>query len=125
VRSVRFAGRNLAYSGISDRLVVDDLPMIFRYRLDFAVLERHDIGEPGDGPRNPTLNRIRAVLAEDSRWKGSMLAPFRRSGSGEQHLIVWVDTYELNEAVVSEAVSKLVDELLPGVALLQIVRTSG
>lgn len=66
-----------------------------RYRLDFLVPEMHDITEEHAGvaapvtppPRNATLDRLRAALAEDPRWQRSMLAPWRPFGQS-QHLIV-------------------------------------
>jgi hypothetical protein len=68
---------------------VAELP---RYRLDFLVPEIHDIAEEHAGveapfmllPRNPTLDRLRAALAEDPRWTRSMLAPWRPFGQYQQ-----------------------------------------
>jgi hypothetical protein len=69
-----------------------------RYRFDFLVPEIHEISEDHAGieepvtppPRNPTLDRLRAALAEDPHWERSMLAPWRPFGQ-YQHLIVWLD----------------------------------
>ena len=95
---------------------------VARYQLDFAVPERHDIAEPQDAPRNPTLQRLRAALSENPRWVSAMVAPFQRGPASEQHLIVCVDTEEATKSVVSDAVSEVVDTILPGVGLLYIFR---
>jgi hypothetical protein len=100
-----------------------------RYRLDFLVLEIHDIAEEHAGaqapvtppPRNATLDRLRAALAEDPRWTRSMLAPWRPFGQ-YQHLIVWIDlTQPESETVIRDAVTGIVNEYLPGVTLAEMV----
>ena len=91
-----------------------------RYRLDFAVPDRHDIAEPDDTARNPKLDHIRAVLADDGRWERSMMAPFRPYGQ-QQRLIVWVDTHDPNRTAIGKAVFEIVDRVLPGVTLTDVV----
>jgi hypothetical protein len=105
---------------------VAELPL---YRLDFLVPEIHDIAEEHTGinapiapPRNPTLDRLRASLAEDPRWARSMLAPWRPFGQ-YQHLIVWIDlTGPESEDVIREAVHGIVNNFLPGVRLAEMVK---
>jgi hypothetical protein len=101
-----------------------------RYRLDFVVPENHDIAEEHFGlevpvtppPRNETLDRLRAALADDPRWERSMLAPWRPFGQ-QQHLIVWIDlTQPESEIVVRDAVSGIVNDFLPGVTLAEMVK---
>jgi hypothetical protein len=101
-----------------------------RYRLDFLIPEIHDIAEEHAGlqpptappPRNPTLDRLRAALVEDSRWTRSMLAPWRPFGQS-QHVIVWIDlTKASSEESIRDAVARLVDHFLPGVELLEMVK---
>lgn len=101
-----------------------------RYRLDFVVPDELDITEEHAGvkppldppPRNPTLDRLRAALAEDPRWKRSMLAPWRPFDE-PQHCIVWIDlTRPEDDAVIRAAVSRIVDTLLPGAWLLEMVK---
>jgi hypothetical protein len=101
-----------------------------RYRLDFVVPENHDIAEEHFGvalrvtppPRNETLDRLRASLAEDPRWERSMLAPWRPFGQ-QQHLIVWIDFADPeSETVVRDAVSGIVNAFLPGVSLVEMVK---
>ena len=76
----------------------------------------------GPLPRNATLNRLRAALAEDPRWARSMLASWR-SFSQAQHLIVWIDlTQPGSEEVVQDAVTGIVNNYLPGVTLAEIVK---
>ena len=81
-----FQGVSLGLLGVSpielaasaeNRVVLGNCPMADsqRYRLDFAVPSSHDIAEPDDFARNPTLDLIRASLAADPRWDRSMLAP--------------------------------------------------
>jgi hypothetical protein len=106
---------------------VVDIP---RYRLDFLVPEIHDIAEEHTGievpvtppPRNPTLDRLRAALVEDSRWMHSMLAPWRPFGQ-YQHLIVWIDlTRPESEDVIRDAVTEIVNDFLPGVRLAEMIK---
>jgi hypothetical protein len=106
---------------------VAELP---RYRLDLLVPEIHDIAEEHAGaqpsatppPRNPTLDRLRAALAEDPRWTRSMLAPWKPFGQ-YQHLIVWIDlTQPESEEVIRDAVMALVDGFLPGVRLAEMIK---
>jgi len=101
-----------------------------RYRLDFLVPEIHDIGEEHTGmeapvappPRNPTLDRLRAALAQDPRWERSMLAPWRPFGQ-YQHLIVWINlTGPQSEDVIRDAVTAIVNNFLPGVRLAEMVQ---
>jgi hypothetical protein len=100
-----------------------------RYRLDFLVPEIHDIAEdhagidaPAPPPRNPTLDRLRAALAEDRRWERSMLAPWKPFGQ-YQHLIVWIDlTQPESEEVIRDAVTGIVNCYLPGVRLAEMVK---
>ena len=101
-----------------------------RYRLDFLVPEIHDIAEEHAGaqppatppPRNPTLDRLRAALAEDPRWTRSMLAPWRPFGQ-HQHLIVWIDlTQPESEEVIRDAVTGIVNDYLPGVRLAEMFK---
>lgn len=101
-----------------------------RYRLDFLVPEMHDIAEEHAGvaapvtppPRNATLDRLRAALAEDPRWQRSMLAPWRPFGQS-QHLIVWIDLTQPGlEEVIQGAVTGIVNNYLPGVTLVEIVK---
>ena len=102
-----------------------------RYRLDFVVPERHDIAEDysspalpaSQPPRNETLDRLRAALATDPRWERSMLAPWRPVSERRQHLIVWIDlTWPESEMAIRDAVSAIVDAILPGVELVEMVR---
>jgi hypothetical protein len=89
---------------------VADIP---RYRFDFLVPEIHVISKDYPGieepvtppPRNPTLDRLRAALAEDPRWERSMLAPWRPFGQC-QHLIVWLDITNLNQRTSYEMPSQ-------------------
>jgi hypothetical protein len=101
-----------------------------RYRLDFIVPESYDISEdPAEGEfftgtpsRNPTLERLRSAMSADSRWKRSLLAPWKPGA--EQHLIVWVDLdEETAEAVIRDGVYDVVSDVLPGVMLVGIVQT--
>jgi hypothetical protein len=101
-----------------------------RYRLDFLVPEIHDIAEDHTGiegpvtppPRNATLDRLRAALAEDPRWEHSMLAPWRPFGQ-YQHLVVWIDlTRSESEEVIRDAVTGIVNDYLPGVRLAEMVK---
>jgi hypothetical protein len=101
-----------------------------RYRLDFVVPERHDIAEDYGSPtlpasqpsRNETLDRLRAVLATDPRWERSMLAPWRPV-SERQHLVVWIDlTRPESEMAIRDAVSAIVEFILPGVELVEMVK---
>jgi hypothetical protein len=94
-----------------------------RYRLDFVVPERHDISEAYDSQvRNETLDRVRAALALDPRWVRSMLAPWRPFG-GVQHLIVWIDLPEpAVEPGIGEAISGMMNHLLPGSTLIEMVK---
>jgi hypothetical protein len=101
-----------------------------RYRLDFLVPEIHDISEDHAGieasltppPRNPTLDRLRAALAEDPRWERSMLAPWRPFGQ-YQHLIVWIDlTQPESEEAIRDAVTGIVNDFLPGVRLAEMIK---
>jgi hypothetical protein len=94
------------------------------------VPEIHDIAEEHAGveapvtppPRNATLDRLRAALAEDPRWTRSMLAPWRPFGQ-HQHLIVWIDlTQPESEEVIRDAVTGIVNDYLPGVALAEMVK---
>jgi hypothetical protein len=106
---------------------VAELP---RYRLDFLVPEIHDIAEEYGGvqapltppPRHPTLDRLRAALAEEPRWTRSMLAPWRPFGQ-YQHLLVWIDlTGPESEDVIRDAVTSIVNNFLPGVRLAEMVK---
>lgn len=100
-----------------------------RYRFDFGVPERYFIAEEHAGietatppPRNPLLDRVRAALAADPRWERSMLAPWRPFGD-KQHLIVWIDlTRPESEDIIQDAISGIVDQFLPGVRLLEMVK---
>jgi hypothetical protein len=100
-----------------------------RYRFDFGVLEGYFIAEEHAGidavtppPRNPILDRLRAALAADPRWERSMLAPWRPFGD-EQHLIIWIDlTQPESEDIIQDAISGIVDQFLPGVRLLEMVK---
>jgi hypothetical protein len=92
--------------------------------------ESHDIAEEHSGlevpvvppPRNKTLDRLRAALAEDPRWERSMLAPWRPYGQ-QQHLIVWLDlTRTESEAVIRNAVTAIVSDVLPGVTFAEMVK---
>jgi hypothetical protein len=106
---------------------VADIP---RYRLDFLVPEIHEISEDHLGiaapatppPRSPTLDRLRAALAEDLRWERSMLAPWRPFGQ-YQHLIVWLDiSRPRSEDVIRDAITGIVNNFLPGVRLAEMTR---
>ena len=101
-----------------------------RYRLDFVVPERHDIAEDYGSPtpsasqpaRNETLDRLRAALATDPRWERSMLAPWRPVRE-RQHLIVWIDlTRPGSEVVIRDAVAAIVEAVLPGAELMEMVK---
>jgi hypothetical protein len=51
-----------------------------------------------------------------------MLAPWRPFGD-EQHLIVWIDlTRPESEDIIQDAISGIVDQFLPGVRLLEMVK---
>lgn len=103
-----------------------------RYRLDFVVPENHDIAEEHFGveepvtppPRNETLDRLRAALAEHPRWERSMLAPWRPFAQ-QQHVIIWIDLDGPDsEIFVRDAVSELVDDVLPSSRLVEMVKES-
>ena len=49
-----------------------------------------------------------------------MLAPFRPYGQ-QQRLIVWVDTDDSSRAAIGKAVFEIVDRILPGVTLTDVV----
>lgn len=94
-----------------------------RYRLDFVVPDEHYIDEPGDaGENNPTLDRLRAALAEDPRWERSMLAPWVPHGK-QQHVIVWIETDASgSEMAIRDAVTEMVRGVLPWSELVEIVK---
>lgn len=92
-----------------------------RYRLDFNVPPSLDVEERDPHVLNPTLNHLRASLAEDGRWERSMLIPWKPYGQ-QQHLIVWVDAREaIEQVVLGNAVHEIVNDLLPGVTLIEVV----
>jgi hypothetical protein len=80
-----------------------------RYRLDLGVPPEHDVHEADDTARDPTLDHIRANLADDPRW-AFVLAPWRPYGE-EQHLIVWLDLAEAREpSEIGNAVHDVVSQ---------------
>jgi hypothetical protein len=94
-----------------------------RYRFDFVVPDTHDINEPDEASQNnPTLDQVRAALAENARWERSMLAPWRPYGQ-QQHLIIWIDlTKQESEMVIQDAVTDIVRSILPSSDLVEMVK---